>query len=233
MAQSYLESMLGEYERIIYITRQHWFLLVSSILLEIVLIIGILAAAITTGVLAPDGYTLIISVVGFALILIPLVSMVKDILQWTSHEYIITNRRVIQVQGVFDETVTDSSLETVNDVKLTQTALGRVFDYGDVEILTASEIGMNVLKKIESPVRFKIAMLNAKQSLEDGENRVGSDLPRHPATKQASAVVHQPEPLRMTDLPDLLSKLEGLRQQGVLTNEEFQQKKTELLKKYS
>jgi uncharacterized membrane protein YdbT with pleckstrin-like domain len=232
MAKSYLESMLGEHERIIYVTRQHWFLLVSSILLEIVLIIIILAAAITAGVLA-DGYTLIIAVAGFALMLIPVGSMVKDILQWTNHEYIITNRRVIQVQGVFDKTVTDSSLEKVNDVKLTQTALGRVFDYGDVEILTASEIGMNVLKKIESPVRLKIAMLNAKQALENGESRVGADLPYAPVAKQAPVAAVQPEALKMTDLPDLLAKLEGLRQQGVLTNEEFQQKKTELLKKYS
>jgi membrane protein YdbS with pleckstrin-like domain len=233
MAQSYLESMLGEHERIIYVTRQHWFLLVSSILLEIVLIVVILAAAVTGAIMAPSGFTVIIVVIGCALILLPIISMVKDILQWTNHEYIVTNRRVIQVQGIFDKTVTDSSLEKVNDVKLVQSALGRVFDYGDVEILTASEIGMNVSKRIEGPVRFKIAMLNAKRELENGENRLGIDLPSAPITKQAPAQPAQPEPLRLTDLPDLLAKMEGLRQTGVLTNEEFQQKKTELLKKYS
>ena len=235
MAQSYMESMLGEHERIISVTRQHWFLLVSSILLEIIAIIVILGAAVTTGVLAPRGYTLIITVVGFALLLIPIVSMVKDILKWTNHEYVITNRRVIQIEGVFNKSVSDSSLEKVNDVKLTQSALGRVFDYGDVEILTASEIGMNRMQKIESPVRFKTAMLNAKQALEDGEARLGFDHPVAAVVKGGStlAAVQQHEPLRLTDLPELLTKLEGLRQQGVLTNEEFQQKKTELLKKYS
>jgi len=227
--------MLGEHERIISVTRQHWFLLVSSILLEIIAIIVILGAAVTTGVLAPRGYTLIITVVGFALLLIPIVSMVKDILKWTNHEYVITNRRVIQIEGVFNKSVSDSSLEKVNDVKLTQSALGRVFDYGDVEILTASEIGMNLMQKIESPVRFKTAMLNAKQALEDGEARLGFDHPVAAVAKGVStlAAVQQHEPLRLTDLPELLTKLEGLRQQGVLTNEEFQQKKTELLKKYS
>ena len=35
MAKSYIQSMLGENERIVLVTRQHWFVLFSAILGEI------------------------------------------------------------------------------------------------------------------------------------------------------------------------------------------------------
>src|SRR4030042_2016506 len=159
MAQSYLESMLGDLEKIEYSTRQHWFLLVSSIVFEIVMILVILAATVTLAILYP-AFSLIAVVVGFILMLIPIATMTRDILSWTNHRYIVTNRRVIQLSGVLDKTVTDSSLEKVNDVKMTQSALGRIFDYGDIQILTASELGINVFKQIGKPIRFKQAMIN-------------------------------------------------------------------------
>ena len=213
MAKSYLESMLGDGEKIVYATRQHWFLLISSILLEIFLILLFLAATVTTAVLFPP-YALIGFVVGFILILIPIVTMTRDILSWANHQYIITNRRVVQIAGIFDKTVTDSSLEKVNDVKLTQSMFGRMFDYGNIEILTASELGVDEFKRIERPVQFKTAMQNSKQRLESGENFIGGDI----------AVAGG-----MSALPSLLSQLAELRQNGILTEEEFQQKKAELL----
>ena len=121
---------------------------------------------------------------------------------------------MIQLSGIFNKQVIDSSLEKVNDVKLGQSALGRIFNYGDVEILTASELGVNLFKRIENPVTFKTAMLNAKARLESGGEHWNVPLP---ATKD--------------NVPALLAQLDTLRQQGVLTDAEFQQKKSELLTK--
>lgn len=94
MAQSYLESMLGDLEKIEYVTRQHWFLLVSSIILEIILILVFLAATVTIAILYPQ-FSLIAVAIGFFLILIPIATMTRDILSWSNHQYIVTNRRVI------------------------------------------------------------------------------------------------------------------------------------------
>jgi uncharacterized membrane protein YdbT with pleckstrin-like domain len=41
-------------------------------------------------------------------------------MKWKNHQYIITNRRVIQINGIVNKNVTDSSLEKVNDVHMTQ-----------------------------------------------------------------------------------------------------------------
>src|SRR5215213_3882500 len=91
--------------------------------------------------------------------------MVRVFLVWYNRQYVVTNRRVIQISGLFSKDVVDSSLEKVNDVKMNQTFFGRLFDYGDIEILTASEVGANVFKRIGDPVKFKTAMLNAKEQL--------------------------------------------------------------------
>jgi uncharacterized membrane protein YdbT with pleckstrin-like domain len=145
------------------------------------------------------------------LLLLPLISMLRDILIWSNHEYIVTNRRVIQISGIFNKNVVDSSLEKVNDVKMTQSFFGRLFDYGDVEILTASETGDNMFKRIGDPVKFKTAMLNAKE-------KMGFE----------GTAIHAQS---ANDVPSLIAKLDELRKKGIVTEAEFQAKKAELLKK--
>ncbi len=91
--------------------------------------------------------------------------------------------------------------------------MGRIFNYGDVEILTASELGVNLFKRIGDPVQFKTSMLNAKARLESGEH------------------MDAPTPAASDNVPALLAQLATLHQKGVLTDEEFQQKKAKLLAK--
>lgn len=206
MAKDYIQSLLGENERILLATRQHWFVLFSNILLEILLIVLLVLGVSAATVLYP------FAAVGFVLVLVPLIGLLRDILIWSNREYIVTNRRVIQISGVFDKNVVDSSLEKVNDVKMSQAFLGRIFDYGDIEILTASELGINLFRRIGEPVKFKTAMLNAKEELGYGE---------------AGIKVQAAE----EDVPTLIAKLDELRKKGILTEAEFQQKKAELLRK--
>lgn len=205
MAKSYLESLLGARETIQMSSRQHWFILVSMILLEIFLIFIILTAIVVASLNFRE-YVIWILLGGFLILLIPTFTMTRDILNWTHHQYIVTNRRVMQISGVINKSVIDSSLEKVNDVKMTQSFLGRLFDYGDIEILTASELGVNLFKRIARPVQFKTAMLNAKERLEHGDFEEGHE-----------------------DIPKLIARLDELRKQGVLSEAEFQTKKAQLL----
>ena len=205
MPKNYTEKMLGENERILLITRQHWFVLFSAIVAEILVTLIVAAGIIFAAFFNP------LALFGLLLALIPLVSMLRDILVWYNREYIVTNRRVIQIFGVFNKSVTDSSLEKVNDVKMSQSFFGRLFDYGDVEILTASEIGVNLFKRIGDPVKFKTAMLNAKEKL----GYEGTGTHAQPADS----------------IPAMIAKLDELRKQGIVTEAEFQAKKAQLLAK--
>lgn len=205
MVDQYVKNMLGENERILLVTRQHGFVLFSAILLEItVTLVVIVGITIATAAFPLAAFA-------FLLGIIPLLSMTRDILDWRNRQYIVTNRRVIQIFGIINKSVVDSSLEKVNDVKMTQSFFGRIFDYGDVEIMTASELGVNLFKRIGDPVKFKTAMLNAKESLNFDE---GSG---HGA--------------RVDTIPAMIAELDELRKKGIITDAEFQYKKRELLAK--
>jgi hypothetical protein len=208
MAKDYLEEMLGENEQILLRSRKHWSVLFGNIVLEIFLIIALIVISF---ILLPL-VAFPVMPLGLLLVIVPLIGMVRDVLIWYNRQYIVTNRRVIQTAGVFSKDVVDSSLEKVNDVKLSQSFWGRMFDYGDIEILTASEVGANVFRSIGGPIEFKTAMLNAKERM--GYDEMGV----------------RPQLLE-EDVPMLIAKLDGLRKQGIISEEEFQQKKAELLSK--
>jgi len=204
MEDKYLQQLLGANEKIILITRRHWLFILRNILPELVLILLILAGVTTLWAATPvSGF----SALGFLLLFLPFISLARDLLIWHNNKHIVTSRRVIHMSGVWSKNVIDSSLEKVNDVKMEQSALGRVFNYGDIEILTASEIGVNRFARINNPVGLKTAMLNAKTSLNNGD--IASS----------------------EDIPALIAKLGELHDQGVLTEAEFNRKKAELLAK--
>ena len=121
---SYLHSLLGDKEKILLVTHQHWFVLMSRILVElafiILLIIGITVAMLSFQA-AWAGFL-------YLLLLIPAFFIFMKILFWRNQQFIVTNHRVIHINGVINKNVIDSSLEKVNDVKLTQSYLGRIFN---------------------------------------------------------------------------------------------------------
>ena len=169
------------------------------------LILLILAAFSATWALLPNaGF----STIGYLLVILPLISLVRDLLIWSNNKHVVSSRRVIHMSGVWSKNVTDSSLEKVNDVKMEQSAMGRVFGYGNIEILTASEFGVNRFSHIAKPIALKTAMLNAKAKMDKDED-------------DASAM----------DIPRLITELRKLHEQGALTDVEFSQKKAELLAK--
>ena len=68
---------------------------------------------------------------------------------------------------------TDSSLEKINDAVLTQSIFGRMFGFGDLDVLTASEAGIERFRMIIDPIGFKRAMLDAKHEYEVDMERSG------------------------------------------------------------
>ncbi len=208
-ATGYLKQLLGGKEEVLFVTRQHWLVLVGEIASEAILTIALIVLVSLILGLSAFGP---VAALGYLLLVFPLISLTRDVLIWRNRQYIVTNRRIIQVAGVLQKDVTDSSLEKVNDVKMEQSALGRMLDYGDIEILTASELGVNAFKRIGRPIRFKTAMLNAKEALERGS-------------------VSGPAAPAAPGIPSLIAQLDQLRRAGVLTEEEFAQKKKDLMTK--
>jgi uncharacterized membrane protein YdbT with pleckstrin-like domain len=209
MNDNYLKSLLGENEQVIFVTHHHWLVLAGEILTESLLSVALVVlVTLIWHFWVPNPLVAL----GYLLLIVPLISLWRDVLIWKNREYVVTNRRVIQLSGVFSKNVTDSSLDKVNDVKMSQSFLGRLLDYGNIEILTASELGVNKFTYIGRPIQYKTAMINAKEKLEHAPVETASVRP-------------------VATAADLLSQLDVLRQHGVLTETEFQTKKAELLKR--
>jgi hypothetical protein len=94
-------------------------------------------------------------------------------LRYLNTEFVLTNRRVVQVEGVVNKRATDSSLEKINDAVLSQSIFGRVFGFGDLDVLTAAEAGIERFRMIIDPIGFKRAMLDAKHEYEVDMERSG------------------------------------------------------------
>jgi hypothetical protein len=169
---SYASNLLSRGEEIVFISRKHWFAVLSATWLWIVLAILALAGLIFLGTNGPlldnPTFDMVATVLLLALLLLALVRIGLVILSWRNEEYLVTTRRIIKAEGVFNKSMGDSSLEKVNDAHLSQSWLGRIFDYGTLDILTAAEEpgGVEDFVMLAEPVKFKIAMLNQKELLE-------------------------------------------------------------------
>jgi len=158
--------------------------------------------------------------IAFVVAIAPCLEVARILLDWLNERYIITNRRVMEVRGIMNKHVRDSALEKVNDVELDQSIAGRLLGYGTVQIITGSDIGVNMFRRISNPVRFKREMLNAKEQLQ-----ASSPVAR---SEDGLAAVDL-STADKADIPDLIEELDDLRQRGILTQEEFEAKKKELL----
>jgi uncharacterized membrane protein YdbT with pleckstrin-like domain len=218
---AYLDSLLGRDEQILYVARQHIFVLIANIFTELTLIAILVAAgvasnmafdtaSVTFGGITASNLILLICV---AISVVVLISGFVDYMRWTSEQYVVTDRRVIQIHGLLNKRVIDSSLEKINDVELRQSLVGRMMNFGTVEILTAAgDEGANLIDRIADPLEFKRAMLEAKHHHERGYG-------------------YLPEHGRSDDIVDELTRLAALRDRGILSPEEFETEKRELLRR--
>jgi uncharacterized membrane protein YdbT with pleckstrin-like domain len=210
----YVDGLLGRNERIVFVTRQHWLVLVAAAFIDLFLALAaVIIAALLANVELVFGLFAILAV-------LPFIHFIIRFLNWHNDQFIVTTRRVMEVHGVVNKRVSDSSLEKVNDVVLEQSVLGRFLNFGTVAIITGSDIGVNYFKHITQPVRFKVEMMNQIEDL----NKLESFSSR-------AANVLAADPPTSGDIPELITELDQLRKQGIITEQEFQAKKADLLRR--
>jgi uncharacterized membrane protein YdbT with pleckstrin-like domain len=218
---AYIDDLLARDEQVRFVGRQHLVVLIGRLVGELLLIgVLVLAGVVSQNAFGSQqvgglslGQVVLLTCAAISVLIFG--SIVLDYLRWNNTQYIVTDRRVIQTEGVFNKSVIDSSLDKINDVALTQSWLGRILDFGDVEVLTASEIGVNRMDSIASPVDFKQAMMEAKLQFDRGFGYF-----------DPSAVVPYTEP---DNIQVVLTELASLRDRGILSTDEFEAKKRELL----
>ena len=246
---SYADGLLSTGERIAHREKQHWFVFIWGAKLAVgAIVLGLILLFLSQNMASEQR-----GIVGFAvaaLVIGGLAVLGWHILRYITQEYVLTNRRVIQVAGVLNKTSMDSSLEKINDARLSQSVFGRIFGFGDLEILTAADTGVDRFRMIRNPVGFKKAMLDAKHEYErDVAGTRYAPSPPLRTEPSAQRPIAAPAAARVGDetvsagtpgrppatalssdeLTRTLSSLADLRDRGAISPEEFERKKADLL----
>jgi hypothetical protein len=249
---NFTASLLSDGERIIVERRQHWLVLVDRSKLAILGLVVALLIFIFRGNLGNDGIggglNFILGWVVLALVVYAVVVFVYQYLHWVNDAFIVTSRRVIQIQGILNKKALDSSLEKINDAVLTENVFGRMFGFGDLEILTASDSGIDRMHMLVDASGFKREMTEAKHELEleVSSGRIPSPpLRATPIPTGDAAASQAPAPAPTPtgppaapppagspspdDVANAIDRLKGLLDSGAITQAEFDAKKAELL----
>ncbi len=167
-------------------------------------------------------------------------------LHWWAEDYVMTNRRILKVEGLLNKRAADSGLEKINDAILEQSVFGRMFDWGDLRVLTAAEEVADDYHMLHHAPTFKKTMLLAKQDIEDelarritaplealNAHEVEQDRREAEALASARAAAAPPvappaRPVQKTT-EEKLRELAALRDAGLITPEDYEAKKTTIL----
>jgi Bacterial PH domain/Short C-terminal domain len=259
---SYARKLLARGEDVVLESRQHWFVVIGRSWWAIIL--AILALAVLIFVASPpdEGTDAAAEIVALVLMGIALARIGWVVWDWKNTEFLVTTRRIVRAEGILNKRMVETSLEKVNDAILTQSMFGRLFGFGDLDILTAADEmgGIEDYPMIADPVDFKVAMLNQKEAVERPDlappayqrqsapelvpaepmpPRAGSDrvtvidesAPAAPPPAPAPPAEPAPPPTPADDATATLERLASLRDRGLITSEEYDAKKRELLER--
>jgi membrane protein YdbS with pleckstrin-like domain len=151
-----------------------------------------------------------------ALVALAAAAVVGLVLAWKlfilrSNEFVVTNSRVIRNTGVLTKQSMDSRLDKINNVEHRQTLWGRLLNFGDVEIDTASETGMALFRNVSHPLELKRAIVTAAEQYRSA-NRGGYVVaPTGPSGAER------------------LRQLQALFDDNLISREEYEAKRQQLL----
>lgn len=167
----------------------------------VVTVVAVAVGVVVT--LTTEGMTQTVALL--VIVAVWLILVVRRVLEWLTTQYVITNERVIFRAGILSRRGKEIPLEVVNDVSFSQSFLERLVGSGDLLIESAGEMGQSRYTDVPHPERLQSLIYQARE------------------TRTIALSGSTPSPA---------AELEGLarlRDQGVLTEDEFQAQKRRLL----
>lgn len=194
-------ELLADHEEVIFDLKPHWIAVVPSVLWMVV------AIAVAVASFAFLGEPLSMIAAGVAVVM-GLFLAVPPFVRWQFTRFVLTTDRLITRSGVIAKRSKEIPLERINDVAFSQSILDRIMGAGDLLIESAGERGQGRIENVRNPERVQLVIY---EESEKNNNRM-----MQPRSAGAS-------------IPEQIEALARLREQGVLTEEEFEAKKRDLL----
>ena len=220
-------------EEVVYATEKHWAAPLADSWGAILMLVGAavlawLQPAETDGLLGLVGRLMELARLG--LLIGGVLWIIYNIANWRTGTVKVTNHRVLGKEGLVRRRETDTLLSSISDVRTKSSFVGRQLKYGDISIFTASgEAGADAFTSMKDVETLKRNILEQKTRLAGafagavGAAAAGQTMT--PATAPSPAPAASP----YSDTMATLAGLGELRDSGVITAEEFESKKQELL----
>ncbi len=214
---AYAEKQLAPGENIIYRARYHWIFFGKAILL---LLASIVLAGADLWLAHKGADETAVRVLGWAaggVLVVALFVLLFRSIHAAADEFVVTDRRIIHKLGFFSHETRQCPLARVQDITVDQSFWGRLLGYGDLGIETASEGGQILFPTISNPEALRTAIWT----------HVGTGGVSAPGPANAApAVAGSPS----ASAADRLAKLAELKNQGLITPEEFEEKRRAIVK---
>ena len=150
-------------------------------------------------------------------LLLVVIYVVPKVIAWMTSNFAVTSDRVIHRQGFIAKRSMEIPLEAINDVRFEQGIIDRMVSAGTLVISSASEFGRNSFDDVRHPEEVqKVIYEQGEQNKKRMYQRDRADAPSPPQASTPSTTTE-------------LERLAKLRDDGVLTEEEFQAQKARVL----
>ena len=203
--------LLAEHETLVFDLKPHWIALAPAVLWTLLILVATFFGFQLLD--DPDWARLAVAIV--ALVAFGVLA-VGPFLQWMFTHFVLTTDRLITRSGVIAKRSKEIPLERINDVAFTQGIVERMLGAGDLLIESAGERGQNRISNVRKPEEVQLTIYKETEANNNRMMRGGEG----PA-----------EPNREASIPEQIEALARLRQQGVISDTEFESKKQELLKR--
>ena len=206
----YADKSLAPGETILYRARYHWIIYRTGI--AILVLAVLLGGAAFYASRNPTGGD-VAKLVGYLSLAFAVLAGMILLARWfraQQDEFVVTDRRVLRAVGLVSREHEQAPIEKIQDITVTQTALGRLLGYGDVVLETASERGSLLFPSIARPEAFRTAIWGR---------------PREGAPAAVTAASPAPAPAASARLEEL----EALKRRGMVSETEYAAKRREIL----
>jgi len=220
---AFSKNLLNEHEDLVLDLRPHWIYMFTP---TISLVGSVLVGMVVWSKDAPDVLNVPVGVG----ILVVLGWFGWRYAKWVTTNFVVTSDRVIWREGVLAKKGTEIPLERINTVFFNQSIFERMIGAGDLGIESAGERGMETFEDVRKPSNVQNEIYRQMEA--HTQRTYGGVQAVNQATQAATAAAASAASASAEkSIPEQLRALDELRQNGVLTQAEFDAKKAQLLER--
>ncbi|NKB42536.1 MAG: PH domain-containing protein [Ilumatobacter sp.] len=217
MAASQLQLMPGE--NMVLSGNPHWWYFWKQAAAGL----GVLALLFLLWSVDADWVSTAIGWIALVAFVVWLANTIYEFVQWRTTRFAVTDQRVAYQSGVIRRSGVSIPLNRINNVNFQQSMIARMLNNGVVTIESAGETGDSIFENIPDPEHVRTVIFAQMQADEQADSQRDAAAIRDALQGQNLAPPTSPT------AQSRLNELENLHQRGLVSDEEFEVKRNQIL----